>query len=411
MKKATLLRTYSGLDRGVYVLFLARIVSSMGNFVFPFLTMFLTEKLHFTPARAGTYIVISGLAFIPGSLLGGKLSDHLGRKRIMLLFQALAALCLIPCAFLGESIIIVWLLILSSFFFGGVMPASSAILIDLTDTEKRKAAFSLLYLGHNIGFAIGPIIAGFLFNNFIEWIFLGDALTTGVALLLVFFFVAESLPAKGKNIESLHREANLERAEKGSLLKALWQRPFLLAFIAVAIMLAFIYSQCAFSLPLQLLEIFKDAGPGNYGLLMSANAIVVISLTTLVINFTNRIKPVLTVSMSSLLYAAGFGMIFFIRSMPMFLISTVIWTVGEILAATNTSVYIANHTPITHRGRFNAIIPIIHASGFAVSPLLIGLFIEKSSLLWVWPLLFLLGIIAAAALFLLYRIEKKAKSD
>lgn len=60
--------------------------------------------------------MISGLAFIPGSLLGGKLSDHLGRKRIMLIFQALAALCLIPCAFLGESIIIVWLLILSSFF-------------------------------------------------------------------------------------------------------------------------------------------------------------------------------------------------------------------------------------------------------------------------------------------------------
>jgi len=139
MEKATLFKTYSGLDRGVYVLFIARIVNSMGNFVFPFLTMFLTRKLHFSPARAGTYIVISGLAFIPGSLLGGKLADCLGRKRIMLTFQSLAVLCLIPCAFLGESIIIIRLMILSSFFFGGVIPASDAILIDLTDTEKRKA--------------------------------------------------------------------------------------------------------------------------------------------------------------------------------------------------------------------------------------------------------------------------------
>lgn len=290
------------------------------------------------------------------------------------------------------------------------MPASSAILIDLTHTEKRKAAFSLLYLGHNIGFAIGPVIAGFLFNNFIEWIFLGDALTTGISLLLVFFFVAESLPAKEEIVESLPGEDDPERAEKGSLFEALWQRPFLLAFIAVMIILTFIYSQCAFSLPLQLLEIFKDAGPGNYGLLMSANAIIVITLTTLVIHLTNRIKPALTVSLSSLLYAAGFGMIFFIRSMPLFLISTGIWTVGEILAATNSSVYIANHTPISHRGRFNAIMPIIHASGFAMSPLVIGVFIEELSLLFVWPLLFLLGIMAAAALFLLFRIEKTAKN-
>lgn len=49
-----------------------------------------------------------------------------------------------------------------------------------------------------------------------------------------------------------------------------------------------------------------------------------------------------------------------------------------------------------------------HNIGFAASPLFIGFFIEKSSLLWVWPLLFLLGIMAAAALFLLYRIEKTA---
>nr|MQY77424.1 MFS transporter [Spirochaeta sp.] len=306
---------------------------------------------------------------------------------------------------LGESIIIVWLLILSSFFFGGVMPASSAILIDLTDTEKRKAAFSLLYLGHNIGFAIGPVIAGFLFNNFIEWIFLGDALTTGISLLLVFFFVNESLPAKERIVE----RDGPERAEKGSLLRVLWQRPFLLAFMLITIILTFIYSQYTFSLPLQLLEIIKEAGPGNYGLLMSVNAIIVISLTTLVIHLTNRMKPVLTVALASLLFAVGFGVIFFIRSMPMFFISTVIWTVGEILEATNSGVYIANHSPISHRGRFNSIMPIIHASGFAMSPLLIGVLIEKSSLRSVWPLLFLLGIIAAAALFLLYRIERKAK--
>lgn len=41
--------------------------------------------------------------------------------------------------------------------------------------------------------------------------------------------------------------------------------------------------------------------------------------------------------------------------LPLFLLSTLLWTVGEILQVTNASVYVANNSPISHRGRFNAI--------------------------------------------------------
>ena len=39
------------------------------------------------------------------------------------------------------------------------------MITDLTVAEQRKGAFSLVYLSHNIGFALGPMIAGFLFNR------------------------------------------------------------------------------------------------------------------------------------------------------------------------------------------------------------------------------------------------------
>jgi hypothetical protein len=37
---------YRGLPRSIYFLFLARIINSMGWFVFPFLTLFMKHKLH-----------------------------------------------------------------------------------------------------------------------------------------------------------------------------------------------------------------------------------------------------------------------------------------------------------------------------------------------------------------------------
>ena len=405
------LSSYSGLDRSIYFLCLAQIVNSIGHFVHPFLTMFLTQKIGMDPVEAGTYVMLSAAAWVPGSLLGGKIADQFGRKRVLVLFQFLAAVALVPCAFLGISRIIPWLLIGSSFLYGVAEPINDAMITDLTVPQKRKGAFSLLYLSHNIGFALGPMIAGFLFNRYLAWIFLGDAITTAIAVILIALFIKESAPSEEQITESFAEDRSEERAERGSLIKVLRKRPFLLAFMFIHIVLSFVYSQTAFSLPMQLSAVFTEAGPRWYGMIMSFNAVVVIVLTTFAINSTERIKPVLTVAIASLFFAVGFGMIGLIRTLPLLLLSTLIWTIGEILEATNTGVYVANHAPITHRGRINAIAPIIMWSGFGLGPPLSAQFIERFSLVRIWPLCFLLSVLAAGLLFGLHLLEKKATKN
>jgi MFS family permease len=402
------LRSYSGLDRSIYFLCLAQVVNSIGHFVHPFLTMFLTQKIGMDPVEAGFYVMLSAAAWVPGSLLGGKIADQIGRKRILVLFQSLAAAVLVPCAFLGVSRIIPWLLIGSSFLNGVAEPVNDAMITDLTVAKQRKGAFSLLYLSHNIGFALGPMIAGFLFNRYLPWIFLGDAITTGVAVLLIALFIKETAPSEKQIAESFAGDRSAERAERGSLIKVLWKRPFLVAFMSIHVILSFVYSQTAFSLPLQLSAVFAEGGPQRYGTVMSFNAVVVIVLTTFVIHSTERIKPALTVAIAGLFFAAGFGMIALVRTLPLLLLSTLIWTVGEILEATNTSAYVANHAPITHRGRINAIAPIIMWSGFGLGPPLSAQLIERFSLDRIWPLCFVLSLLAAGLLFVMHLLETRA---
>ena len=399
---------YRGLPRAVYALFFAQVVNSIGHLVYPFLTFFLTQRLGYDSGAAGAFIFVASTAFVPGSLIGGKLADTLGRKMVLITAQGLAAAMLIPCAFLGTSPIIPWLLIGSNLFGGAADPCHESITTDITRSGQRQAAFSLLYLGHNIGFAVGPLIAGFLFVHSLRWLFLGDVITTFIALVFVALLVPETKPTE-EEIEAHGEHSENERAETGGLLKALLKRPFLMAFSFLSLVLTFVYSQYTFSLPLQMEFLYPQSGPVYYGTLMTINALVVIFLTTPAIALTKKIRPLIVVGISAVLFAAGFGMIFLISSIPLFVLSTIVWTVGEILQVTNTNVYIANHTPISHRGRFNSVLPIIIGTGFALGPPVMGQYIETYGVTAVWVLTFYISLAGAAGLFILYFLERRSK--
>jgi len=45
------------------------------------------------------------------------------------------------------------------------------------ETETRRAAFSLSYLGVNIGVALGPLMAGWLFTHTLSWMFWLDGVS------------------------------------------------------------------------------------------------------------------------------------------------------------------------------------------------------------------------------------------
>lgn len=407
--------TYMGLPKSVYVIFFARVVNSIGNFVFPFMTLLLTTKGGMREQEAGFFLLMGSILQVPGSLYGGKLSDRIGRKKIMILFMGLAAFCYVPCAILIDRQngfeYIPWLLILSSFFGSIAGPASGAMMNDLTLPENRQAAFSLLYMGMNAGTAIGSIVAGFLFNNYMKLLFLGDVVTTLVSITLLLLFVKETKP-NVEELEQIDDERASEKAETGSLLSALLHRPALLIFVMLDTIYSFVYAQTYFSIPLQAKAVFGETlGTRFFGTFNMVNCLEVIFLTTIITLLTRKLKAVYNVAISGVFFGVGFGMLYFVHSFWFFILSTVIWTVGEIINATNMGVYIANHTPASHRGRFNSIINIISGTGGAISPYIMGGLITRHGVGYVWPLIFVLALIASLAMFILGAAEKKEMAE
>lgn len=401
--------SFARLPRSVYILFLARMVNAVGMFVYPFMTLLLTQKMGLAENTAGFIVTLTVLASGVGLILGGHWTDRFGRRKLILIAQGLAATSLVPCAFIEQSPLLPVLLALSTFFNTMAQPAHNAMATDLSDSSNRKATFSLLYLGNNIGFAVGPLIAGFLFNHSLEWLFIGDAASTYLSLFLLWRFVPETIPSfrqieENQTVTSIH-----ERPERGNTLMVLWRRPMLLLFGLTTILYAFVYAQSTFALPLYTNALFGESGPTVYGSLMSVNAIVILLGTLLLTTITLRSAPVLAIALAGLLFAGGFGLLFFSASYPLLVLSTVVWSLGEILTNTNSFVYIADHTPISHRGRFTALLSFFPGIGLFLGPATMGVFIAGQGVKMAWPLIFLLGISGAVAMAILYFWEKRNK--
>jgi MFS family permease len=393
---------YRGLPRDLYILALARAIASAGAFVMPMMTLILTQKMGLSIAQSGWLVSMASASFVPGSLIGGKLADKIGRKKVMVSAEILAGISWIMCGFFPESTYVIPFVFVANFCWGAIEPSSTALATDLTTPSQRKAAFSLSYLGHNIGIAVGPLIAGFLFLNHARWMFWGDGLTTLFGAALVILFVSESKP-------SSHQRAHNENeaAVVGSVWPVLWARRFLLWFTAANFLLAFCYAQMSFTLPLQLQSLFGDLGARNFGWVMTVNAVTVLLATPVIIALTQKIHSIFNVAMTGVLYCIGFGMIFWLESLWLFFLSAIIWTLGETMHHINANTYIASHSPQSHRARINSILPLIYGTGYGLAPLLVGQFIEWQGLRSVWLLVMALAAMGTLCMVVLGRNDVK----
>jgi MFS family permease len=405
---SSVLSVYRGLPAPIYVMFCATLINGVGAFVHPFLVLFLTQKLGYGDAYAGMFMTVATTLYVPGAFLGSKLADRFGRKRIMLAGQALASSMFVVCGFLGESKLVPLFIMLNLLFDGVCDPARNALQTDVTDKDNRQASFSLTYLGHNLGYVIGPLLAGFLFYRASQWLFWGNAIAGFIAVALVIWKVPESKP-DAETIERSMESNAQDKAERGGVFKALLSRPHLLVFAFCQMFLYFAYAQTLFALPLYTSRLFGEYGATLYGTIMSLNATVVVVLTPFVVTMLRRFNPLANIVVAGIFYTVGFSLFGIAFTPWVFYVLAVIFTTGEVISATNVNFYIANNTPISHRARFSAVMPIIMGTGQAIAPLIGGAISEAYGIGWLWIIVGITAALGTSGICLLYVSDRRKR--
>lgn len=399
---------YFELPRGIWALFTAILVNRAGTFVYPFLTLYLTQKAGYTPAETGFFIMLLPLAVIPALLLGGWLADHWGRRRVLVVGQGLSGSVYLVAATMPSGAAVPFLMIAATFFSNLAQVGHNAMLNDLTNAQNRKTAFSLNYLGINLGFSVGPLVAGYLFSADLGLFFLVDGLTTLVSAAVVLLFTRETLGTQATG--PLHPG---EAVNHHGVFRALAQRPAFLAFLGISVLVSAVYSQHTFSLPLQLTHDFGAEGARIFGSLMAINGLTVVLASTVLTRVTGRWPSLGVVAFSAVLYGLGFGALGLVADLPgpaygWLVATTVVWTLGEILGSVGGHVFQTAHTPQNHRGRFSSVRMVVQNGAQAVTSALTGVYIGALGVTAVWPATAAVSGVAVVALWSLHRKVRKA---
>jgi MFS family permease len=357
-------------------MFFATMVNRFGDFVGAFLALYLSRILGYDTVRAGATVSLVFAFSMAGSLLSGRVADAIGRKRTLLLSQIGSALTNLVLAFLWSRSWAPFIIVAGALFGGAARPLIGAVLTDLSPAHRRKEVFGLQYWSINVGVALGPLVAAFLFDHAIPLLFAGNALCTLVSVALI---------GRGVRMPKVSQAStSLERHDDRGALRAFMARPILLAFAALALANSLTYSQTGFSLPLTVSRVFGPEGPTFFGWLLSLNAVIVIILSIPVARLLRSLTPLACMAISGLFYVVGLGMLGFKLGKLGFGLSTLIWTTGEVIASTNTGIFLARHSPANWRGSFQSFMGFFFTGGWTLGPLLAGPLLAGggNSLLW-----------------------------
>jgi predicted MFS family arabinose efflux permease len=353
-------RAYSGLPREAWFLFAVNLVNSSGAMVIFFLSLYLTRRLGFTPARAGQALSLYGLGSLAGAYLGGWFSDRIGSTAVQKLSLVLSGGFLIALGQIRSAGGLLPILFVFSVAAGALYPANAASMSRICPPELQVKGFALNRLANNLGVTIGPAVGGLLALRDYRLLFWADGLTciAAAALFLVIW----------KKPEDRLRAAEAQQGSRpSSAVRTPWRDgPFLLLMLLV-IAWGAVFVQLFATFPLYMRGTYGLA-EDQIGRLLAVNTILIVTLEMALMEKIRTRSQTRMINLSFILLGLGFGLMPLGRGFLYAAFTVAIWTFGEILSMPLLTALIAGRAGPETRGRYMGVFSFAFSLAFIVGP-------------------------------------------
>lgn len=383
-----LLEQYKGLRKEIYILFFGKIVTSLGSMIWPVMTLILNQKMEISASGVAIVMILFGAVQLPLSLIGGKLADTYNKKNIIVIFDLMAIIFYFICGFIKLNWISIVLLFFASTLQSMEHPSYNALVADITLTKDRERAYSLLYLGNNIGMVASPTIAGLLFHNYLWLSFIISGLAIGTSTLMIALQVRDITPCEEIDKENFYQLSD-ESASAWSILKS--NRVIFVYLTAMSLFWG-AYNQYGYLMPLDLARVHGESGALIYGSVSSLNCMIVVIFTPMLTTLLVRVCYTKKLLLSIVLVVVGYTVFLLgLGHIPSYYLAIFLFTIGEIVATIMSDPYLMERMPASHRGRISSVMGMLQSFIVGAMMYLSGLIFDRQGSTAAW--LFVLGVL------------------
>jgi MFS family permease len=401
-------KAFSRFDRRVWLLLFAMLVFRFGHgLYFPFSSIYFHNVLGIPLSLVGVGLAVFAAASVLSGLVAGPLTDRYGRKPLML-----AALAGSSASFFAFSLVggfAGYLAVSAAHGFVGwsMFEASrNAMVADVTPQEMRSRAFGLVRVGGNVGWALGPMVAGLVSaaagssGGVYPKLFLGtSALTAAVALTLA-FSLRESRPVL--------RETSEGKETSGRLRAALSDGPFLV-LLGVGVLLYYVFTQDWQALPVYAKN-FVGVADERIGFFLGANGLMVILFQLPVSYLIDRGSRVVALLLGAVLFAASSATILLTGSfLGIFVAFVLFFTLAEMILEVSGASLAAELAPVRLRGTYLALFGACFGVACGFSPIVAGTLLQAGLPGVIWSIQLAAAVLAVVGLGTLAALRRSGR--
>ena len=366
-----------------------------GTLLWPFFALYITQKFHVGMTQAGIILGASSLSGLFAGAVGGAMTDRFGRKSIILFGLVFSAISALSLAVVNDlKLMFIFALVIG--FLGSIAgPAHNAMVADMLPEEKRSEGFGIIRVVANISWIIGPSIGGFLASRSYLYLFIIDAVLSLITAAVFFKLIPETKPEHKENTE----HESLGKTILGY--RFVFKDLAFIGFLAVSIVMLLVYQQMYNTLSVYLRD-FHHIPTQQYGMLMSASAILVVLTQIWVTRKTKKYPPLTMMALGAAFYAIGFSAFGFFSAYLIFVSAILIITIGEMITVPVSQALVAKFAPEEMRGRYMAIFGLSWGIPQTIGPVAAGLILDNSDPRLLWYIGGVLCLVAVAGYLALH---------
>lgn len=387
---------------------------------YPFLTIYFSDS--FGKSIAGLLMSVPPLISVVGNLLGGYLSDSLGRRQAMLsgtLIQVFM-FALFALSLSDWTNYIAYILI----SFGRTLyyPASNAMVADLTPEKERREVFAVFLTAFNIGAVFGPMLGSIFFFHYRSTLLWTCTAVIFLYFCAIFLLIKESSPSSTEQKKAVWSLLSVLKTQVQNYKVIFYDKIFALYILAgVIIMIAIrqenIYLPIYISahIPVQTLFSWKGwslelGGVGVFGWMMGLSGLIFVLFVIPVARWFKKFNDRNMLIGSVLIIGISLFMMSLTTSVWLLLVLMTTMSLGELMQSPVSDSFVSKYAPSDKRGMYMGAATLQNTIGNIFAPITIILSGWLPSI-GVFGLILLCTLVGAFLYALLFQISDSDRKE